>query len=143
MRIRQLSHTCYQHQYHIVWGTKARRKYIIPVVKNEIERIMYEWIKTQPTLHIESLNTNKDHIHLQIEIPPNIAVSTVVSRLKWITSIKLKKKFKFINKMYLKRQKIWSVGYFSSTIGINEQMIKRYIANQGEKEKPITIPLGF
>jgi putative transposase len=143
MRRRVLSHTVYQQQFHIVWGTKYRRKFITPYVKTELSRVIYNFIKTQPTLHIEALNTDRDHVHMQIEIPPNILVSSVVQRLKWISSIKLKKKFSFIKKMYLKHQSIWSVGYFSSTVGLDEEMIHKYIEYQGRKELPTQVKLGF
>ena len=142
MKIRRSSHSIYQHQYHIVWVTKYRRKYIKPYVKIELVRILFDYIKTQPTLHVEMLNTDRDHIHIQMVIPPSIAVSVVVQHLKWISSIKLKKKFKFINQMYLKRQSVWSVGYFSSTVGLNEEMIKKYIQYQGKQEQPVLISLG-
>ncbi|PIS00022.1 hypothetical protein COT86_00885 [Candidatus Collierbacteria bacterium CG10_big_fil_rev_8_21_14_0_10_43_36] len=143
MRIRSLAHTRYQHQFHIVWGTKYRRRFIIPAVKVELVRMIFDFIKTQPELHIETLNTDYDHIHMQIEMPPSILESSVVQRIKWITSIKLKKKFGFINKMYLKRQSVWSAGYFSSTIGLNEEQIKEYIQHQGRKDKPAQVKLGF
>ena len=64
---------------------------------------------------------------MQIEIPPNIAVSEAVQKLKKNSSIHLQKKFKFIRDMYLDWDGIWSVGYFSSTVGLNEEQVKRYI----------------
>lgn len=134
MRVLRLSHSVYQHQYHIVWGTKYRRKFLKPYVKTELVRVMNYFVKKYPTLHIEALNTGDDHVHLQMGVPPNILVCSAIGRLKWITSIKLKKKFRFIEKMYLKRQSIWSVGYFSSTIGLNEGQIREYIKNQDKEE---------
>ncbi len=73
-----------------------------------------------------------------MEIPPNIAVADAVSKLKSISSQRLRKKFKFIREIYLEKDGIWSVGYFSSTVGVNEEKIKRYIAWQGKKDKPQT-----
>ena len=143
MRIRSLAHTVYQHQFHIVWGTKYRRKFITPAVKVELVRMIFDWVKTQPELHIETLNTDLDHIYMQIEIPPSILECEVVQRIKWVTSIKLKKKYSFINKIYLKRQSVWSTGYFSSTIGLNEEEIRRYINHQGRKDRPTQVKLGF
>ncbi|KKT61997.1 MAG: transposase IS200-family protein [Candidatus Collierbacteria bacterium GW2011_GWD1_44_27] len=105
--------------------------------------MIFDWIKTQPELHIETLNTDLDHIHLQIEIPPSVLEASVVQRIKWVTSIKLKKKFSFINKIYLKRQSVWSAGYFSSTVGLNEVQIREYIDHQGRKDKPAQVKLGF
>ena len=143
MRIRHLSHSVYQHQFHIVWGTKYRRRFITPLVKIELTRMIFDWVKTQPTLHIEALNMDYDHVHLQIEIPPNILEASVVQRIKWVTSIKLKKKYSFINKIYLKHQSVWSVGYFSSTIGLNEESIREYIKYQGRNDRPQQVKLGL
>ena len=72
-----------------------------------------------PTLHLETVNTGEDHVHIQIEIPPNITIAAVVQALKARASIVLKKKFKFIREMYLDGS-IWSVGYFVSMIGLDE-----------------------
>lgn len=82
------------------------------------------------------MNTDQDHVHIQIEIPSNIAVSDAVSKFKANSSRHLKSKFKFIREIYLEKDGIWSVGYFSSTIGLNEDIIKKYIEWQGKKDKP-------
>ena len=127
----------YQTQYHIIWGTKYRRKYIKEYVKSELLENLFKTIKKYPTLYIHSINTDQDHIHLQIEIPPNLTIASVVQLLKGSSSIHLKKKFKFIREMYLDGS-IWSVGYFVSTIGLNETQIKKYIEYQGKKDFPKT-----
>jgi putative transposase len=137
MRIRSLNHSTYQTQYHIVWGTRYRRKYIKDYVKSELLEVIYQTIKKYPTLYIHSCNTDQDHIHLQIEIPPNLTIAAVVQLLKGNSSIHLKKRFKFIREMYLDGS-IWSVGYFVSTIGLNEASIRRYIEYQGKKDFPKT-----
>ena len=141
MRIRHLNHSTYQHIYHIVWGTKARRKFLQPYVKAELLKSLYDTVEKYPTLYISKANTDRDHVHLQIEIPPNMAVSDAVQKLKSNSSFHLKKKFKFISEMYLDRDGIWGVGYFSSTVGLNEEQVKRYIEWQSKKEKPQTIHL--
>lgn len=81
-------------------------------------------------------------MHLQIEIPPSVAIAAVVRRLKVETSIYLKKRFKFIREMYIDGS-IWSVGYFVLTIGLNEAVIEKYIANQNRKDKGVTTSFGF
>ena len=63
-------------------------------------------------------------------------------QLKSMSSHHFKKKFKFIKTMYLDGG-IWSVGYFSSTIGLNEEQIKKYIVWQGQKDLPQKTTLGF
>ena len=136
MRVRRLNHSTYQHQYHVVWGTKYRRKILKPYVLVELKKILYGTVKKYPTLWIESLNTNEDHVHLQMEIPPDIAISDAVSKLKSASSRYLRSKFKFIREIYLERDGIWSVGYFSSTVGLNETQVRKYIEWQDKKDKP-------
>ena len=78
------------------------------------------------------------HVHVQIEIPPNIAISDAVQLLKGASSHIIRKKFKFIREMYLEKDGIWSVGYFVSSVGLNEATVKKYIEWQSRKEKPQT-----
>lgn len=141
MRIRHLNHSTYQHQYHIVWGTKGRRNVLQKYVLPELKKSFFDTIKKYPTLFLHEINTDQDHVHLQIEIPPNIAVSDAVRALKANSSLHLRKKFKFIREIYLEKDGIWSVGYFSSTIGLNEAQVKKYIQWQGKKDKPQTARL--
>ena len=110
-------------------------------MKQELITSFYNTIKKYPTLYICAVNTDEDHVHLQIEIPPNISVSDAVRELKKNSSQYIQKKFKFIREIYLEKDGIWSVGYFSSTIGLNEEQIRRYIEWQGKKEKPQTTRL--
>jgi len=135
MRKLKLNHSTYQHLFHIVWGTRFRRKFLKPYVKPEFKRLLDLVEKKYPTIHIEEMNIDNDHVHLQMEIPPDPSIAVVVRRLKWYTSKGLKKKFAFIRKMYLDG-KIWSVGYFSSTIGLNEKTVKDYIVRQGKRDLP-------
>lgn len=143
MRTRSLNHSVYQIQYHLVWGTRYRRHFLKPEsVKKEFISSAYAVEKKYPILHIETINTDLDHVHIQIEIPPSITVAAVVQKIKIESSIRLKKKFKFIKDMYIDGS-IWSVGYFVSTIGLDEAKIKRYIEWQGKKDSGKTIKLGF
>ena len=139
MRIRSLSHSVYQLQYHLVWGTKYRIKFIIPVVRQYLIHCLYETVKKYPTLHIFTINTNRDHVHIQLEAPPDIPLSSVVQRLKGTSSLLIRKRFKFVREAYLEKEGIWSVGYFVSSIGLNESQVRRYIEWQGKREVPQTV----
>ena len=78
MRTQSLNHSTYELQYHIVWGTKYRRKWLKDYVKQELEQSLKATIKKYPTLHLVAMNTDEDHVHLQIEIPPNITIADAV-----------------------------------------------------------------
>lgn len=134
MRIRQLNHSVYQIQYHIVWGTKYRRKYLKYYVRKELIKNLYETQKYYPDWYFHRINTGDDHVHLLMEIPPKYSIAEVVQKLKAFSCTSLKKRFPFIDNIYLKRGSIWSVGYFVSTVGLNEEQIKRYIERQNESD---------
>ncbi|MCC7356725.1 MAG: IS200/IS605 family transposase [Candidatus Doudnabacteria bacterium] len=136
MRLQHLNHSTYQHQYHIVWCTRGRRNILQSYVLPQLKKSFQETIRKYPTLFLHAMNTDEDHVHLQLEVPPNIAVSDAIRALKAESSLSLRKKFPFIKKIYLEKDGIWATGYFSSTIGLNEQQIQKYIDYQGKKEKP-------
>lgn len=143
MRIQSLNHSTYQHLYHIVWGTKYRRQFLKPVVvQTEFKTSLLTTIKQHPELYLFAFNTDKDHVHLQLEIAPSISVAAAIQQLKGRASRELKQRFPFIRRMYLDGN-IWSVGYFSSTIGLNETMIRRYIEQQGRRDHPEQASFGF
>lgn len=141
MKIQHLNHSTYRLEYHVVWGTRYRMKFLKEYVKKELLRNFYETVKKYPTLYISTVNTDEDHVHLQMTIPLNIAISDAVQKLKSRSSQYLRKKFKFIREAYLERDGIWSVGYFVSSIGLNEAQVRKYIEWQGKKEKPQTTRL--
>ena len=87
-----------------------------------------------PALDIIEINHDVDHIHILAVIPPKMSVGQVVRILKSNTSRDLKKKFPFLKKVYWGTDGIWSDGYFVSTVGVNEEIIKRYIENQGKED---------
>jgi REP element-mobilizing transposase RayT len=120
---------------------KSQKKWLKEYVKPFFIASLYEKVKKYPTFYLHAANTDFDHVHLQIEIPPNIAVSDAVRELKRNSSICLKRSFKFIRNIYLEKDGIWSVEYFSSTVGLNEEQIRRYTEWQGGKEKPQTTKL--
>jgi putative transposase len=141
MKIQHLNHSTYRLEYHVVWGTRYRMKFLKDYVKKELLKNLYETVKKYPTLYISTVNTDEDHIHLQMVIPPNIAISDAVQKLKSGSSQYLRRKFKFIREAYLEKDGIWSVGYFVSSIGLNEEQVRKYIEWQGKKEKPQTTKL--
>lgn len=142
MRIQSLNHSTYQHCYHIVWGTKYRYKYLKPYVKETLFRSFYATEEEYPTLHFESVNVGEDHVHVQIEIAPSVSVAEAVKALKARSSMDLKEAFPFIKKMYLD-EGIWSVGYFSSTVWLNEKVVRKYVEEQGKKDFPAQANFEF
>ena len=134
MKYRKQSHCVYYCEYHLVFATKYRRK----IFNNGIFAYMLERLKQlktyYPEIDILKINHDIDHIHMLVVIPPKFSVSQVVRIIKSNTSKDLKKKFPFLKDVYWGTDGIWSDGYFVSTVGINEEIIKRYIENQGKED---------
>jgi putative transposase len=87
-----------------------------------------------PDVDILEINHDKDHIHLLVSIPPKKSVGSIVRILKSNTARELKKKFEFLKEVYWGTDSVWSGGYFVSTVGINEEVIRRYIEMQGRED---------
>jgi putative transposase len=80
------------------------------------------------------VNHDKDHIHLLVSIPPTMSVGRAVGIIKQNTARDLKQKFPFLKQVYWGTDAIWSEGYFVSTVGIDDAMIRAYIEQQGKKD---------
>ena len=125
------SHCVYLCDYHIVFPTKYRRNILNSGVLAYIREQIKSISEHHPDLVFKEVNTDKDHIHLLVTIPPQWAVGKVVGIIKANTARGMKAKFPFLKKVYWGTDSIWSEGYFVSTVGINEQTIVAYIQNQG------------
>lgn len=138
MRIRQLNHSIYQIQYHLVWGTKYRRNILKYYVREELIKSFYKTLKRHPDWFLSKVNTGLDHVHLLLEIPPIYSLAAVVQELKACSSTHLRKHFKFIDDIY-RHSGLWSVGYFVSTVGLNEEQIKKYIERQNNYDRGVDL----
>ena len=90
--------------------------------------------KYYPDWHFTEIGIDKDHVHVHRVIPPRYSVSFAVETLKKNTSRRLREKFRFWDKVYWDRGGIWSTGYVVSTVGIIEEIIRRYVARQGKED---------
>lgn len=142
MRIRALNHSVYQTEYHIVWGTKYRRKLFKNYVKVELIKSFYKILRQHPDWYLHNLNTDLDHVHLLLEFPPKYSISEVVQVFKSLSSLHLRKCFKFIDRLY-PHSGVWGTGYFVSTVGLNEKQIKQYIIRQGTQDRGVDITSEF
>ena len=142
MRLIHLSHCVYHCDYHIVIVTKYRKEIFNEGIFAYFNIKLAEVTEHYPTIRIKQLNHDKDHLHLWVSIPPTISVGKAVGIIKQNTARELKQKFPFLKAVYWGTDAIWSEGYFVSTVGINEGMIKKYIEEQGKKDSG-QILIGF
>ena len=134
IKYRRLSHSIYHCNYHIVFTPKYRHKILEGVMADYVEekiRTISEW----KDVEILELNIQRDHVHLVCSIPPKLSVSDFMGILKGKTAIKVFKSFPSLKKKPYWGNHFWQRGYFVSTIGIDEDKIRRYVKYQDGKEK--------
>ena len=100
------------------------------LVEHDI-RILCEWKNCE----LEELNIQPDHIHLLVSIPPKMSVSEFMGFVKGKLAIKLFKSYPQLKRKPYWGNHFWSRGYFINTVGINEDMIRRYVKYQEELDK--------
>ena len=135
MQYYKQGHAVYCAQYHIVICTRYRRRILRWGAKEYLKKIVIGISKYYPEIRIKEINTDLNHMHLLVSIPPKYAVSKVINIIKSNTGRRMRERFKFLDKLYVRQEGIWSVGYFVSTVGINEGTIKRYIEHQGREDR--------
>ena len=132
MRFKTQAHVVYKTKYHIVWITKYRRKILVGGVKQYCEEVIRTYVFDHiPDVGIEEISIQSDHVHVMMEIPPKYAVGKVVGDIKANSSRIMRKKFGYIGS----KSAMWSIGYFVSTVGMNESTIRKYIQMQEEQDK--------
>jgi len=123
-----LSHTTWECKYHIVFAPKYRRKIIFGKYRIEIGKILRRLCEHKDVKIIEA-EMCPDHVHMLVEIPPKISISSFMGYLKGKSTLMIFDEFANLKYKYGNRR-FWADGYFVSTVGKNEKKIKEYIANQ-------------
>ena len=134
MELIHLAHCVYDCQYQVVLVTKYRKAVFNEGIFAYFNQKLAEIMEHYPTIRFLTVNHDKDHIHLHVSIPPTISVGKVVGIIKQNTARQLKQKFPYLREVYWGNEGIWSEGYFVTTVGIAESVIKAYIESQGQQD---------
>ncbi len=130
--IRTLSHCFYDLKYHIVWTPKYRGKVLgSEKIKGELRRII-ETICKWKHWEILELSIQEDHVHLCLLASPKDSISYIMQMIKGKSSAWMKKKIKRTHGLY-EQQSLWAKGYFASTIGLDQYIIRRSVKHQDTK----------
>jgi putative transposase len=90
------------------------------------------------------MNVQRDHVHLIAMVPPKVAISDLMGRVKGQTSMKLFKQFRYLRKQPYWGNHFWSQGYCVDTIGLDAEMISKYVKYQEQKDRYIEqVTLGI
>ena len=129
--VNSLNHTRWECKYHIVFIPKYRKKVLFGQIRKEMGEVFHRLARQKESL-IEEGHLMPDHVHIMISIPPKYAVSQVVGFIKGKSAIHIARLYAGRKQNYV-GQHFWARGYFASTVGRDEQVIRNYIRHQEEE----------
>ena len=130
---KKLGHAIWDCKYHMVWCPKYRFRILTDEVGRRLEalvRQLCEWKK----VGVLELNVQRDHVHMVLAIPPKYAVSEVVGFVKGKSAIKMLDLHVELKRRYWGRH-FWSKGYCVSTMGLDEEQIRKHVRWQLKKDQ--------
>ena len=136
-KYRKLTHVYYKCEYHIVFTPKYRFRILEGMVKSLLEHDM-QTVRVWKDVRLMELNVQKDHVHMVCSIPPKLSISDYMGILKGKLAIKLFRTYPNLKQKPYWGNHFWSRGYFVSTVGLDEEMIRRYVKYQEDQDKNTT-----
>ncbi|WP_295362443.1 IS200/IS605 family transposase [uncultured Pseudoramibacter sp.] len=130
--IQSLSHSKWRCKYHIVFAPKYRRQVIYGKIKVDVGKILRELCERKG-VNIVAAECCPDHIHMLVEIPPHLSVSSFMGYLKSKSSLMIFDRHANLKYKYGNRH-FWCRGYYVDTVGKNERAIETYIKNQLQED---------
>ena len=131
MEYNSLKHTTWHCKYHVVFIPKYRKKVIYGQIRRDLGSL-FKNLANQKEVLIEEGHLMIDHVHMLISIPPKYSVSQIIGFMKGKSAIQIARQH-FGKKSNFVGMNFWARGYFVSTVGLDEEVIRKYIQNQ-EKE---------
>lgn len=133
-RFRKLSQTIWHCQYHIIWVPKYRFRVLTGKVGRAVENCIRAFAEQQGAEIVE-LSIQPDHVHLLVFVPPKVSISGFVGTLKGRTAIKILNQFRELKKKPYWGNRFWARGYCVDTVGLDAEMISKYVKHQEKKER--------
>ena len=130
-----LSHTKWECKYHVVFIPKCRRKTLYGELRRHLGEV-FRKLAEQKESRIEEGHLMPDHVHMMIAIPPKYAVSQVIGFIKGKSAIHLARVYGERKRNFV-GQHFWARGYFVSTVGRDETVIREYIRQPGARGQAI------
>jgi REP-associated tyrosine transposase len=135
-RFRKLSHVVWYCQYHIVWVPKYRYRVLKDRIGFEVSktiRIFSERLGCE----VVELNVQPDHVHLLVLVPPMVSISQLVGTIKGKSAIQVFRQFPDLKKKPYWGNHFWAKGYCVDTVGVDAEMIRKYVKFQEKQEKDL------
>ena len=128
-----LGHTVWECKYQLVFIPKGRKKALFGELRRHIGPV-FRALAEQKGCKIEEGNTQADHVHMMISVPPKHAVSDIVGFIKGKSAIHVARTYLGKPRNFV-GEHFWARGFFVSTVGRDEATIREYIRRQEAEEK--------
>jgi putative transposase len=128
-----LSHSKWECKYHVVFIPKCRRRTLYKELRVHLGEVFKKLAKQKESQILEG-HLMPDHVHMLIAIPPKYAVSQVIGYIKGKSAIHLARVYGERKRNFV-GQHFWARGYFVSTVGREEGMIREYIRHQEHEDE--------
>ena len=129
---RKSSHAVYRCEYHFVWIPKYRYQVLVKDIKPRLKEILTELCEWLDIDILEGAIAS-DHVHMYVSVPPKHSPSQVMKILKGKSAEYLRRDFPELSKKYWGLH-IWARGYFVSTVGIDREVISKYVKEQQDNQ---------
>ena len=133
-QFKRLSHLVYECKYHIVFCPKYRYKVLRDEVAEYMRQQIYRLCRQKDGVEVLELQVQLDHVHLVVSIPPKYAISNFMGFLKGKLATRMFASYERLRRRYW-GQHFWSRGYCVSSIGLDEEQIRKYVKWQEQREK--------
>lgn len=132
-QLKSLAHTKWECKYHVIWIPKYRKKRLFGELRRELGSVLRELASHRECEILEG-HLLVDHVHILITIPPKYAVSQVIGYIKGKSAIHIARTYMGRRRNF-QGQSFWARGYYVSTVGIDEAVIREYIQNQEAEDQ--------
>ena len=139
-RFNKLSHVLWHCQYHIVWVPKYRYRILKDQVRFEITKSIRVHAERLGCVVVE-LNVQPDHVNLLVKVPPKVSISKLMGMVKGRTAIQIFRQFQYLKQKPYWGNHFWAKGYCVDTVGVDAEMIRKYVKYQEKQEKQMELPI--
>jgi putative transposase len=136
-QFKKLAHSLYECKYHVIICPKYRYKILQDEVSQYVKQQIYRLCSQKDGVEVLEVNVQEDHVHIVLAIPPKYAVSNIMGFVKGKLALQLFDQFPEQRKRYW-GQHMWSRGYCVSTVGLDEERIRKYVKWQNKNDREAT-----
>jgi len=130
-----LTHSRWECKYHVVWIPKYRRKMLYGQLRKYLGQVFKDLAHSRESEVIEG-HMMPDHVHMLISIPPKYSVAQVIGFIKGKSAIHIARNY-LGHRRNFTGQQFWARGYHVSTVGRDEDTVRKYIRSQEQEDQRV------